>query len=162
MKTLMDVVHLINTGNGTTPIEVDSNALIEASEHLAVDFKDVRGQHTAKRAMEVACAGGHNMLMIGPPGGGKTMLAKRMPTILPPFTFEEALETTKIHSRGRRAGCQGGTGGHPPISFAAPHDQRCRTDWWRQRFRVPAKSRWRITACCFSTNCRSFRATCWR
>ena len=119
MKSLMDVVNLINTGNGTTPIEVDTKALIHASEHLPVDFKDVRGQHTAKRAMEVACAGGHNMLMIGPPGGGKTMLAKRMPTILPPFTFDEALETTKIHSVAGVLDSKAGLVGIRP--FRSPH-----------------------------------------
>ncbi len=98
VKSLLDVIHFVNTGNGILPITVDQESLLSEAQHFPVDFKDVRGQQTAKRALEVACAGGHNILMIGPPGSGKTMLAKRIPTILPPFTFEEALETTKIHS----------------------------------------------------------------
>ena len=119
VKSLLDVIHFINSGNGVSRLEVNTDQLLTEAQQFSVDFKDVRGQQTAKRALEVACAGGHNILMIGPPGSGKTMLAKRMPTILPPFTFEEALETTKIHSVAGVLDARAGLVGMRP--FRSPH-----------------------------------------
>ena len=109
METILDVARFLNGEQQFEPTRVDTDLLFrEEAFSTDLDFADVRGQENVRRAMEVAAAGGHNMLMVGPPGAGKSMMAKRLPSILPPLTLEEALETTKIHSvaglLNRRAG----------------------------------------------------------
>lgn len=117
METIVQVVALLNGAESVHPCQYSLDELLPRSDY-SVDFREIRGQRHVKRAFEVAAAGGHNVLLIGPPGAGKTMVARRLPTILPPMTFDEIIEVTQIYSASGLLKDKSAVGERP---FRAPH-----------------------------------------
>ncbi len=120
IENLQEAVDFVTGEIKTKPLQRDTRDIFQTQvNHYDADFANVQGQDNIKRALEIAAAGGHNVIMIGPPGAGKTMLAKRLPSILPPFSLQEALETTKIHSVAGKLGSNNSLIATRP--FRSPH-----------------------------------------
>jgi len=120
VSNIREAIDFFDGKQDITPLKIDTRDIFQSSaDQYQADFADVQGQENIKRALEIAAAGGHNVIMIGPPGAGKTMLAKRLPSILPPLTMQEALETTKIHSVAGKLGVAASLLSTRP--YRAPH-----------------------------------------
>ena len=120
MENMADVIAFLTGMKQFEPTIIDTRReFYEQQYHFDIDFSDVRGQDNVKRALEVAAAGSHNVILIGPPGSGKSMMAKRFPTIMPPLTLAESLETTQIHSVAGKLGKDTSLIGQRP--FRSPH-----------------------------------------
>ena len=120
MENIVDVVKFFNGDTSYEPVFVDTRKeFFDHQSDFEMDYSDVRGQENVKRALEVAAAGGHNLIMVGPPGSGKSMMAKRLPSILPPLSLSESLETTQIHSIAGKLGTDSALISQRP--FRAPH-----------------------------------------
>jgi magnesium chelatase family protein len=118
VETLTEAVELLNGATHLQPVPLEDASVYQAPDY-GVDFSDVKGQRHAVRALEISAAGGHNLLMVGPPGSGKTMLARRLPTILPPLNRTESIEVTRVHSSAGQRSARGGLLWERP--FRSPH-----------------------------------------
>lgn len=160
-ENLKEVIAFLNGELKIEPTVVDTrNEFFQNLNHFDMDFSDVKGQENVKRAFEVAAAGGHNIILVGPPGAGKSMLAKRIPTILPPLTLHEALETTKIHSVAGKIGKETSLMTQRP--FRKPHHTISDVALVGGGGLSLGKFRWRIMASCSLMSCRNSNGRSWR